>query len=89
MSICTFYCARSIITLFQYIGKLRNVFHLPVQLHSDLDTLNKSRLIMISAESTNSIDNLIDLLQRLLVHELVEPLEIGFDGCVVHAIRAR
>ena len=40
---------------------------------------------MIPAEGADRIDNLIDFLQRLAVHEPVEFLKVGFDGCVVHA----
>ena len=40
---------------------------------------------MIPAESTNSIDDLINFLQRLCVHEPVEFLKVGFDGCVIEA----
>ena len=38
---------------------------------------------MISAEGADGVDNLIDLLQRFSVHEAVEFLEVGFDGCVI------
>ena len=40
---------------------------------------------MIPTEGTNSEDNLIDFLQRFPVHELVEFLKVGFDGCVIEA----
>ena len=40
---------------------------------------------MISAEGADGIDDLIDLFQRFAVHDLVEFLEVGFDGCVVEA----
>ena len=34
---------------------------------------------MIPAEGTDGVDDLIDFLQRLAVHEPVEILEVGFD----------
>ena len=40
---------------------------------------------MIPTEGTDGIDNLVDLLQRLAIHEPVEFLEVGFDGCVIEA----
>ena len=40
---------------------------------------------MIPAEGADGVDDLVDLLQGLTVHEPVELLEVGFDGCVVHA----
>ena len=40
---------------------------------------------MIPAESADSIDDLINLLQRLAIHEPVKFLEVGFDGCVIEA----
>ena len=55
------------------------------QTNANLDTLNKPNLLMVPAESTNSIDDLIDLLQRFPMHESVEFIEVGFDGCVIEA----
>ena len=40
---------------------------------------------MIPAEGTDGIDDLIDLLQRFAIHEPVEFLKVGFDGCVIEA----
>ena len=55
------------------------------QADANLYPLNESCLFMISAKGTDSIDDLIDFLQWLAVHELVEPLEVGFDFLVIHA----
>ena len=57
------------------------------QAYSDLHTLEKPRHFVIPAEGTDSIDNLIDFLQGLSVHNPVEFLEVGFDGCVIEATR--
>ena len=40
---------------------------------------------MIPAEGTDGVDDLVDLLQGLTVHEPVEFLKVGFDGCVNEA----
>ena len=40
---------------------------------------------MIPTEGTDGIDDLIDLLQWLAIHEPVKFLEVGFDGCVIEA----
>ena len=40
---------------------------------------------MIPAEGTDGIDDLIDFLQWLSIHEPVEFLEVGFDGCIIEA----
>ena len=40
---------------------------------------------MIPAEGTDGVDNLIDLLQGLSIHEPVEFFKVGFDGCVIEA----
>ena len=42
---------------------------------------------MVPAEVTDSVDNLIHLLQKFSVYEAVEFLEVGFDGCVNEATR--
>lgn len=55
------------------------------QANTNLNALNKSRLLVIPAEGTYGVDDLIDLLQRLPNHELVKLLEVGFDFLVVHA----
>ena len=52
---------------------------------TNLNTFNKSRLLMIPAEGTDGIDDLVDLFQGLPIHEPVEFLEVGFDGCVIEA----
>ena len=52
-----------------------------------LTPLYKSRLFVIPADSADSVDNLVDLLQWLSVHDLVEFLEVGFDGCVIMLMR--
>ena len=52
---------------------------------SDFDPLNKPCLLVIPAEGTDGIDNIVDFLQVLSVHELIELLEVGFDGCVIEA----
>ena len=41
---------------------------------------------MIPAQGTNGIDDLIDFLQGPTIHETVEFLEVGFDGCVIEAV---
>ena len=38
---------------------------------------------MIPAKGTDGIDDFIDFLQRFPVHEPVEFLKVGFDGCVI------
>ena len=55
------------------------------QADANLNALNKSRLFVVPAESTDGVDDLVDLLQRFPVHELVALLKVGFDGCVIHA----
>ena len=40
---------------------------------------------MVPTQDTDSVDDLIDLLQRSSIHEPVEFLEVGFDGCVIEA----
>ena len=40
---------------------------------------------MIPAKAANCVDDLVGLLQRFTVHELVELLEVSFDLLVVHA----
>ena len=55
------------------------------QTHSNLNTFDKSRLFVIHAEGTNSVDDLIDFLQGLPVHQLIKILKVGFDGCVIEA----
>ena len=55
------------------------------QTHSNLNALNKPRLFVIPAEGTDSVDDFINFLQRLTVHESVEFLEVGFDDCVIEA----
>ena len=57
------------------------LFHI----HSNLNPFDESRLFVIPAEGTDSIDDLIDLLQRFPMHESVEFIEVGFDGCVIDA----
>lgn len=54
-------------------------------MHSDLNTLNTPCLFVIPTKSTQRIDNLIDFLQRLSVHEPAEFLEVGFGSCVIEA----
>ena len=65
--------------------KLFYYFHLFYQAHSNLNTFDEPRFFVIPTESTDGIDNLINFLQGLPVHEPVEFLEVGFDGCVVEA----
>ena len=55
------------------------------QLYTELNPLEESRLFVIPTESTDSVDDFIDLLQWLPVHEPVEFLEVGFDGCGIEA----
>ena len=38
---------------------------------------------MISTKGTDGTDDLVDFLQGFPVHESVEFLEVGFDGCVI------
>ena len=53
------------------------------QTHSNLNALEKPRLFVIPAEGTDGVDDLIDFLQGLTVHEPVEFFKVGFDGCVM------
>ena len=46
------------------------------QTHSNFNTFNKSRLLMVPAEGTDGIDDLIDFLQGFAVHDPVEFLEV-------------
>ena len=55
------------------------------QLITNPNTFNESRLFVIPAEGTDGVDDLIDFLQWLSVHEPVEFLKVGFDGCVIEA----
>ena len=55
------------------------------QADANLYPLNESCLFMIPAEGTDGIDNIVDFLQGLSVHELIELLEVSFDGCVIEA----
>ena len=50
-------------------------------MNSHLNAFNESRLFVIPAEGTDSVDDLVDFLQCFTVHEPVEFLEVGFDGC--------
>ena len=51
----------------------------PYQTHSNLDAFNKSCLLVIPTKGTDGVDNLIDFLQRLIVHKLAEfPEAIDF-----------
>ena len=50
-----------------------------------LNAFNESRFLMILVEGTDGVDDLINLLHRLPVHESVEFIEVGFDGCVNEA----
>ena len=61
--------------------------HFLCQTHSNLNAFNESHLFVVSAEGTDSVDDLINFLQWFSVHEPVDPLEVGFDGYVVHTIR--
>ena len=54
-------------------------------MYPGLNSLHKSRLFVIPAESADGVDYLVDFLQRLTVHEAVEFLEVGFDGFVIKA----
>lgn len=38
---------------------------------------------MISAESTDGVNDLKNLFQRFFIHESVEFLEVGFVGCII------
>ena len=62
-----------------YVGQFR------FQMHSNLNAFNESRLFVIPTESTDSVDDFVDFLQGLSVHEPVEFVEVGFDGCVIEA----
>ena len=64
-----------------YLGNVESL----CQTHSNLNAFNEARLFVLSAEGANCIDDLIDLVQWLPVHEPVELLEVGFDGCVIEA----
>ena len=55
--------------------------------HFTLNAFDKSRLFVIATQTINRIDDLSDFLQGLVVHDSVELLKFGFDGCVVHTIR--
>ena len=66
-------------------GGIFREFSVVFQTHTNLNTFNKPCLFVIPTEGTDSVDDLIDLLQRLSVHEPVEFFEVGLDGCVIEA----
>lgn len=41
---------------------------------------------MIPTKGTDSVDDFIDFLQRLAIHELVEFLKVGLDDCIIEAV---
>ena len=55
------------------------------QANTNLNALNKSHLLMISAKGTYGIDDLVDLPQWFSVHEPVQLFKVGFDFLVIHA----
>ena len=67
----------------QPLGSLVAMFRRYFVLLLCSNAFDESRLFVISAECTDSVDDLIDLLQGLTVHEPVEFLEVGFDGFII------
>ena len=61
------------------------LFKIFCQTHSNLNTFDKPCVLVIPAAGTDGVDDLIDLFQRSTIHEPVEILEVGFDGCVIEA----
>ena len=53
------------------------------QANTNLDALNESCLLVIPAEGTDGVDDLIDFLKRFAIYEPVAFLEVSFDGCVI------
>ena len=61
------------------------VIHISCQTHSNLNSFNEPCFLMIPTERTDGIDDFVNLLQWFSVHEPVEFLKVGFDGCVIEA----